>query len=364
MLFDDFEAVKCPEENLILITRDGYLYYVYDFNRKFWRKHHNAGNDYVTVNNYPDVSKEELMDALGGVFPSSETAFIRCCPLTQLDIGDYLDLLHEDYPNYMAERTISSAVRSFMLESTICHKSYLRLKDLFDNAQTLQGDCDCVLARIKDLCLAVIGRDIFREEIRIVDGHNGSSYFWIMPVRVIDFADTCDMDNVAEMGSCEISIEEDDVAQYLTPFLNKYFDGTLEANKRRVDGYWKDEDGSEHYTYIEGFEWYLTHNFYTFEAIRKILDDIKDTISALSLGQDNEYTEELRKKRGFASYELLYARDLSKEQIDQYNANRPKEDDTEINLIVDFYNRFIYRMEYMLKVGEEKGFDLISFMGP
>ena len=43
------------------------------------------------------------------------------------------------------------------------------------------------------------------------------------------------MDNVAEMRSVEISIEEDDVSQYLTPFLYEYFDEELEANKNRND---------------------------------------------------------------------------------------------------------------------------------
>ena len=33
-------------------------------------------------------------------------------------------------------------------------------------------------------------------------------------------------------------------------------------------------------------------------------------------------------------------------------------------LIIDFYRRFIYRMEYMMKIGKENGYDLISFMGP
>ena len=55
---------------------------------------------------------------------------------------------------------------------------------------------------------------------------------------------------------------------------------------------------------------------------------------------------------------------MSEEQIKEYNANRPQKDDTEISLIIDFYQRFIYRMEYMLKVGKEKGYNLISFMGP
>ena len=56
--------------------------------------------------------------------------------------------------------------------------------------------------------------------------------------------------------------------------------------------------------------------------------------------------------------------EVSEEEIKQYNSNRPKEDDTETELIIDFYRRFTYRMEYMMKVGGEKGYDLISFMGP
>ena len=53
-----------------------------------------------------------------------------------------------------------------------------------------------------------------------------------------------------------------------------------------------------------------------------------------------------------------------KEEIKEYNDNRPKEDDTEVELIVDFYQRFIYRMKYMIQVGKENGYELISFMGP
>ena len=189
-----------------------------------------------------------------------------------------------------------------------------------------------------------------KKEIEIIDGHVSSSYFWIQPVRIIDWTDTNDIDAVAEMSSAEISIEEDDVAQYLTPYLYKYFDEELEANKKRVDAC--------------GFEWYLTYNFYTFDSVRKIVQDIKDTIEALSAGRENEYTAELRKKRGTATYQLIYSRDMSEEEIKEYNANRPEVDDTEAELLIDFYRRFVYRMEYMMTVGKEKGYDLISFMGP
>lgn len=76
-LFDTIEAVKFPEENMIFITRGGYLYYIYNPKSKWWRKHSNAGNDHLTVSNYPDVSREELVNAMKGVFPKKETDFMQ-----------------------------------------------------------------------------------------------------------------------------------------------------------------------------------------------------------------------------------------------------------------------------------------------
>ena len=43
-LFDDFEAVKFYEENLIFITHSGYLYYIYNPKYDNWRKYRNWGN--------------------------------------------------------------------------------------------------------------------------------------------------------------------------------------------------------------------------------------------------------------------------------------------------------------------------------
>lgn len=84
----------------------------------------------------------------------------------------------------------------------------------------------------------------------------------------------------------------------------------------------------------------------------------------MTSGRETEYTKKLKAKRGTATYQLLYAKDLNEEEIAEYNANRPTEDDTEVGLVVDFYQRFPYRMEYMMKGGKEKGYNLISFMGP
>lgn len=363
-LFGDFEAVKFYEENLIFITHDKYLYYIYNPKYNRWQKYRNAGNDSITVQNYDDVSKGELIDAMKGVFPKKETDFMRLCNPEQLCIRDMLDLFNEDYSTYMSDYSIYHTVHSFLLESDITHKSFLKLKSLLDNAIVIRQDNRQVLEQIKELCFSVIGRDIFKREIGIVDGHDSSSYFWIMPVRVVDSSNTNDFNNVAEMKSVEISIEEDDVAQYLMPFLYKHYDDELEANKNRIEDYWTDDEGNEQISVVSGFEWYLTHNFFTFDSIHKVIKDIKDTIDCLSSGKENEFTAKLREKRGTATYELVYAKDLTNEQIEEYNANRPKEDNTAFELIIDFYNRFIYRMEYMMKVGKEKGYNLISFMGP
>ena len=363
-LFDKYDAVRFPEENEIFVTHEGYLYFIYDSKFESWRKHGNAGNDYISVSNYPDVGREELIRAMGGNFPSKATDFLRLCNPCQLNIVNLLSLLEEDYPQYLADHAIHYAVQEFLSESVICYKSYLALKKLLDGAFAQNKLQESVVSQIKDLSFSIIGRDIFKAEIGIVDGHDCSSYFWIMPVRVIDYSNTDEIDNVAEMRHAEISIEEDDVAQYLTPFLYKYFDENLKANKVRVDSYGTDDDSVEQIEYKKGFERYLTHNFYTFEAVSMIIKDIRDTIEALSAGRENEFTAKLREKRGTATHQLVYAKGLSDAQIKEYNANRPKEDDTTKELIIEFYQRFIYRMEYMLKVGGENGYDLVSFMGP
>jgi hypothetical protein len=349
-LFGEFEAIRFHQENLIFITHSGYLYYIFSPRNKHWRKYRNAGNDHLTVANYDDVSKEELAKAMNGVCPKRETDFMRLCNPSQLWIRDMFDILQEDYAKYMADNDIYHTIHRFLLDSDICHKSYEGIQKLLAVAAANNYDNAKVVTLIKELSLKIIGRDIFKREIGIVDGHDGSSYFWIMPARVIDYEDGDSLDGVAEMRSVEISIEEDDVAQYLTPFLYEHFDEEIDANKHRRD--------------VSGFEWYLEHNFFTYDQMSHILKDIADTVDALVSGKETEYTKKLKIKRGIETYQLLYAKNLTSDEVAAYNANRPTEDDTEVELVVDFYQRFLYRMEYMMKVGKEKGYDLISFMGP
>lgn len=362
-LFGGFDVVKFPEEDILFVTHNTYIYYIYSYKYKWWQKYRNAGNDSITVENYQDVRREELMDVMGGNFPSDEADFIRLCNPAHINVWDMIKVLKKDYHSYMSDDTTGYAVQELLCESDIHHVSYYRIRDLFDQGDRAHLNNEQIQSQIYQLSLNLLGRDIYKKEIGIVDGHDPSSYFWIQPVRVIDYSDTHNFDNVAEMSSAEISIEEDDVDQYLTPFLFKYYDDNLEANKKRVAERY-DEDGEGEISYIEGFEWYLTHNFYTFDSMTHIINDLWDTIDALSSGRETEYTRKLREKRGTSTNQLIYAKNLTKEQIDEYNANRPTVDDTPAELIIDFYRRLIYRLEFMMKVGTEKGYNLISVMGP
>lgn len=273
---------------------------------------------------------------------------MKLCNSSQLNLSDMLRLLVNGYGYYMSYSSIYNAVCFLLLEAekAVTHKAYEGVKRIFAAAQKNHKDKDETFKEIKDFCLEFLGRDIFKTQIGIVDGHDSSSYFWIMPVRVVDYSDTNGIDNVAEMKCVEISIEEDDVAEYLTPFLYKYFDDELKANKNRLEYCYKNDDGTEYKNYAKGFEWYLTHNFYTHESMEALLRDINDTIDALSSGRENEFTSKIIKGKYDSSPD-------SQEAYKNY-----------AELIIDFYRRFTYRMEYMLKVGKEKGFDLISFMGP
>lgn len=363
VLFDKFEAVKFKEENKIFVTRGRSLYYIYDMKSKHWHKYKNAGNDYITVENYGEVTREEIVNTMGGIFPGKETDFLRRIGSSQLNIRDMMNILKEDYNEYMTVGNIPLAVHRLLLESDISYMSYEKLRKLFDAAKAENSSSEKVFRDVYLLALDILGRDMFKPEIKIVDGHDSSSYFWIQPVRVIDYTNTNDIDSVAEMSSAEISIEEDDVEQYLTPFLFKYFDSELDANRRRFDYCCTDDEGIDEMEYVDDFEWYLTHNFYAFDSIRSIINDLNDTIDALSTGRETEYTKELKIKRGSETRPLVSSRPMGQEEIDEYNRNRPTVDDTPAEMIIDFYKRLIYRLEYMLKVGEEKGYNLISVMG-
>lgn len=169
--------------------------------------------------------------------------------------------------------------------------------------------------------------------IEIKDKFYGSSFFNIQPVKVKNInEDTNDMDNVEECRELCISIEEDDIWAYLFPVILKYYNDDLEENKKRYDVDKTKYNIGEETT----FEWYLTYNYFTFEDMNKIINELKKIIILLQTDFENGYLDEIKK-------------------------NYYK---TDIKEIVSFYERFIEKVNHMMNESEKDGYRLISFMGP
>ena len=196
-----------------------------------------------------------------------------------------------------------------------------------------------------------------KKMIEIKKGHDSSSYFWIMPVKVKDInKNTNNMDNIDECRDLEISIEEEDINSFLRPILLEIFNDDLDVNKKRkID--------IVHYINPEAdstFEWYLTYNFFTLEDIEKIIERIKYIKKLLKEDYKNIELNDIKMNYGWIIYDLP-----------EYNKNKPytKEEqdnlvEKNIEIIIDFYNRFIEHMEKMIIEARKRGYNLISFMGP
>lgn len=372
-LFSNYEAVKFEQENLILITSSDYLKFFYDIEAKQWHQEKKPNETRITTKNYPSVSKEELVKATEGKLPTCESDFLNLCDISELHVHDMLQLLNTLYPDYMQDTEISYAVFDTLKATPAKCKAYEKICQQLDQATNNNTSNAELLKQIKALSLNLLGRNIFSDEIKIINGKGYELSCFIKPVRILDYDDTNNPNNLAEMESLEISIEYDDAAQFLQPFLEKHFDENLQANKRRVDfrclpGYLTSKSCNETIEeakrkYTKGLEEFVSNNFYTFEAVLKMLSDIRDTIRALQQSIETDYTRKLKEKRGMITAKLTGAAIMTQEEIEEYNASRPTVDNTAPELIVNFYERFIYRMEYMMQVGSENGCDLISIMG-
>jgi hypothetical protein len=182
-----------------------------------------------------------------------------------------------------------------------------------------------------------------KRQILIIERHDSSSYFWINPVKITDKANKYG-EYVEEHVAEEISIEEENVLEFLYYFLEKYFQPKIQV---------RDEcDNPE-------FEWYLTHNIYTYDSVTTIISEIREISKLFRADFDNPKLDVVKKQ--FSPYMLSNSeirKSLSElsdnEKNEIYRAN--------IDFVLDFYDRFCLRMELMMKHSPQ--YNLISFMGP
>ena len=340
---ENLVVVKFPEEERILVADCGKLLFVYEYKYKIWREENE--NLSITIQNYPDVTKEELVRLTKGVLPKSREDFERLCKPSFLSVNSMMRILEEDYPDYVFKRydeelgfaigdTIYMMVRTFLEESEYLGESYGKIRSLLDKAVGNQFDRKQIEDEICELSNMILGRKVVENQILILD-EKDHSYNWIGPERIIEIPDKGGIEYVGSKGDYTISL---DIDTYLYPFLVCYFDDELLPNKWREKGQWEDDSGVKHLTYYKGFQSYCESNHYTLDAFERILEDINDTIDALSTGRTNRYVDQISGVSGLDAKE--------KERI------------------IDFYQRFIFRMKYMLGICKEKGFNYIFVSYP
>ena len=193
--------------------------------------------------------------------------------------------------------------------------------------------------------------------LKIIEGHNGSDYFWIMPVKIKDMnKNTDNSNNVIECRELEISINEDTIDLFLRPILIECFNDYLPENEARQIGF-MNYINPEAYT---SFEWNLTYNYFSFDDVKKIINQVEMVKQLLVENKTNEKFAEIEK--------LVYwlPKYLTGEEYGPINYQGTQEELIESRKkdVLEFYNDFIEYMQNMLKEGEKLGYNLISFMGP
>ena len=121
----------------------------------------------------------------------------------------------------------------------------------------------------------------------------------------------------------------------------KYYEKELDYNQRRDE-------------FIDdGFEWYLTHNFYTYERMIHLLLEIEETVELLKNDYHNAKLNELKKRFS------MYLCDAGTKDYNNPNADAVRKN---VGAIIDFYQKFICRIQNIIKSFPET--NLISVMGP
>ena len=173
----------------------------------------------------------------------------------------------------------------------------------------------------------------------IVNGFDSGGVFWIVPICSNKETDN----NLFFTQYYGMSVYDYLLLDYLGDLLHRYFDPAIQDEDdcgRCIDG-------------KRVFDDYGV-NLYTFDSVRKMLDDISHIIEALENDADDPMTEKLKKQFKWRRYTDKKPDELTEAEIDEIRLKERLK-------AIDFYKRFSKRMEAMMKL---PGRDIISFSGP
>ncbi len=166
------------------------------------------------------------------------------------------------------------------------------------------------------------------EEIVIGRGWRGGA-FWIVPIDLETEKD------IWELNGYGITINEDDVEEFLREFLYRYYDASVQIRQ--------DEE----------FQWY-DKNFFTFDSMKKMIADIRTVICLLQDDYDHPSLQAIKDNYTWYQYTDKNRAQLTDTKINELRKNR-------VLLAVDFYERFCKQIENMMSLSDKNG---IVFEGP
>ena len=168
----------------------------------------------------------------------------------------------------------------------------------------------------------------------IVNGRDGGGTFWIIGISSKEERES----EIPNLDCFGMSIDDTVVGEYLTEFLYKYFDPSVQKRDEYEE---------------RGFDWY-GGNLYTFETMRKMLDDIYQVMRMIREDYDNPELSKIKDHWPLYPYTRKRRDELSDVEINEVRKKAVPD-------ALIFYERFCARMEHMLKV---PGNDIMSFAGP
>ena len=240
--------------------------------------------------------------------------------------------------NILFKELIGTSIKKIIINKEImiiCDSGYSLKIEFGDSNHSLISLCK-ENKIIQKSCFDCFNALIAIEQIEIQDRHNTSSYFWIEPATEQDSYEKGEF-GVKYASAARISIEEDYVYYYLTYFLVKNYKSDNHKICRSQNN--------------ESFEWNLEPNLYKYCDIKKILTKIKEICSILKENFEDTRLVEWKK---YSIGTNFIDEKFKNERIEYIKSH--------INMIIDFYERFCFQIEQMMKHYPE--YECIDFMGP
>ena len=179
-------------------------------------------------------------------------------------------------------------------------------------------------------------------EIEIIRGHNPMDYFWIRPVMFV-------VDEKKKIHDVivhdEISIQEENVEHFLYFFFKKYYNNKLWCNPYfEYDHRQSDE-----------FEWFFTNNYYTYDTINKMCDEILEVANLFEVDYFSPKLTEVKKSLYFCLQCEKRCKDWNRD-LCRYSIQE------QVGVLVRFYRKFVNFVREIMKNNPQT--TIMTIMGP